>query len=109
MQLTLEHIEQEMFGEGLSPGQLADFRTYLAALGSSKTGELQDILSKKPAIWLRIREGKNSDKAADREWDATAAGIREMELRMLLKRIDRLTSALASKLRVMEWEIRNQA
>lgn len=109
MALSIEHIEREMAGHGITPGQIADFRVYLAALASMRTGELQDILTKKATAWLAIREHKKSDRAADHEWDATASGIREIELRMLLKRIDRLSSALSSKLRVMELEIRNLA
>ena len=92
MPLSIEHIEREMAGATLSPGQLSDYRVYLAALASSKTGRLQDILTRKPAIWLAIREHKKSDKSADREWDAQAYGIEEMNLRYLLKRIDRLSS-----------------
>lgn len=108
MQLTLEHIEHAMVGGIHSPGQIADFRTYLAADASLTAAKLEDILSQKPKIWLAIREHKNSDTAADREWDNTEMGIREMQLRSRIKRIDRLSSALASKLRVMELEARNQ-
>ena len=104
MPLTIEHIEKEMAAATLSPRQLSDFRIYLAALASSKTGLLQDILSEKPERWLAIRENKKSDRAADREWEATNLGIAEMKLRMLLKRIDTLNSALSAKLRVMELE-----
>lgn len=96
-----------MAGATLSPGQLSDYRVYLAALASSKTGRLQDILTKKPGYWLFIRENKKSDRAADREWEATEAGIEEMNLRYLLKRIDRLSGALSTKLRVMELEAKN--
>lgn len=107
MQLTIEHIEQEMGGEGLSPRHLADFRIFLAALYSMRAGEMQRILAVKPGIWLNMRGEKNSDKATDREWQATPEGARETQLKWELRRIDKLSGAIATKLRVMEGEARN--
>jgi hypothetical protein len=109
MQLSIEHIEREMAEAAPSPRQVADFKIYLAGHASQLEGQLQGILAVKPARWIEIREHKNSDRAADREWEATEGGIREMQLRMTLKRIDRLTHALSAKLRVMELEARNIA
>jgi hypothetical protein len=63
MQLTIEHIEQNMAGVDLTPGQVADFRTYLAAIYSLYANEMKDILAVKPGIWLNLRGEKNSDKA----------------------------------------------
>ena len=74
MQFSIEHIEREMAEATLSPGQLADFRVYLAALFSMKTDELQRILSRRPQWWNAMREHKKSDKATDREWEATEDG-----------------------------------
>ena len=108
MRLTLKHIETEMAGEGLSPRHLADFRIYLAALYSLRAGEMQAILAIKPGVWIAYRESKNSDKSADREWQSTVEGLRETQLKWELKRIDKLSGAIASKLRVMEGEVRNQ-
>jgi hypothetical protein len=108
MQLTIERIEQEMGGDSLSPRQLADFRIFLGALYSLRAGEMQKILAIKPGVWLAYREGTKSDKAADREWQATEEGKRETQVKWELKRIERLSSAIATKLRVMEGEARNQ-
>jgi hypothetical protein len=109
MQLSIEHIEREMAEATPTPRQVADFKIYLAGFASQLEAQLQGILAVKPARWLVIRESKNSDRAADREWEASERGIAEMTLRMTLKRIDRLTSALSAKLRVMELEARNIA
>ena len=68
---------------------------------------MQRILDKKPGVWLDIRGEKNSDKATDREWQTTELGRRETKLKWQLKRIEKLSSALATKLRVMEQEARN--
>jgi hypothetical protein len=108
MQLTIEHIEKDMAGDQLVPGRLADYRVYLAALYSLRAAEMQKILAVKPGIWLDIRGEKNSDKATDREWQATEKGQRETQLKWELRRIDKLSAALASKLRVLEGEARNQ-
>jgi hypothetical protein len=108
MQLTIEHIEKEMAGTQLAPGQLADFRVYLAALYPLRAAEIQDILAVKPSMWLDMRGKKNSDKATDREWQATEKGQRETQLKWELRRIEKLSSAIVTKLRVMEGEARNQ-
>jgi hypothetical protein len=107
MHLTHEHIEKDMAGGELSPGRLADYRIHLAALFSLRAAEMQRILAVKPNPWLRIRDHKNSDKAADREWQSTEYGYRETELKWEIKRIDRLSSAIAQKLRIMQDEARN--
>jgi transposase len=106
-QLTIEHIQQDLSTTELSPGALADYRVYLAALYSLRAAEMQEILKVKASLWLDIRAEKNSDKAADREWQTTEKGAREQQLKWELKRIDKLSSAIASKLRVMENEARN--
>lgn len=97
-----------MANETVAPGQLANFRVFLAAHYSLKATEMQRILAVKPGKWLDLRGEKNSDKAADREWQATDLGQKETQLKWDLKRIEKLTSALASKLRVMEGEAKNQ-
>src|SRR5436305_1457109 len=107
MKLTIEHIESEMAGDSLAPRQLADFRIFLAALYSLRASEMQSILAVKPSAWLDMRGEKNSDKATDREWQATEKGQRETWLKWEIRRIDKLSGALASKLRIMEGEARN--
>jgi hypothetical protein len=108
MQLTLEQIQEEMQDGGLSPRRVSDFRVYLAAVYALRSVELEAILLVKPDIWLKMRNDKNSDTATDRAWDASANGKRETQLKMELKRIEKLSSALASHLRVMEGEARTQ-
>jgi hypothetical protein len=108
MALSIEQIEKDMAGDSLIPGRVADYRVYLAAIYSLRASEMQNILGQKPRLWLAIREQKKSDTAADREWEATDLGQLEMHIKWELKRLDKLSSALASKLRVMEGEARNQ-
>lgn len=108
MQLTIEHIQKEMAGGSLIPRQVSEFRVYLAALYSLRAAEMQGVLAAKPAAWLNLRAKKNSDGATDKEWERTEPGQREIQLKWELRRIDKLNSALASMLRVMEAEARNQ-
>jgi hypothetical protein len=108
MQLSIEHIEAEMAGEGLSPRQLSGFRIFLAAMYSLRAAEMQKILAVKPGLWLQMRSKHNSDKSTDREWQATDKGQRETQLKWELRRIDKLSSAIAGQLRVLEGEARNQ-
>jgi hypothetical protein len=107
MQLTIEYIEREMVDVQLAPGILADFRVFLAALYSLRAAEMQRILAVKAGTWLALRRDKNSDKATDREWHATEQGARETQLKWELRRIDKLSSAIATKLRIMEVEARH--
>src|SRR4051794_29137963 len=109
MQLSLEHIEKELLdaGDAIVPGKLANYRLYLAAIHSLRAAAMQEILASKPSIWLKIREGKNSDKATDREWQATELGKAETRLKWELKRMDKLSSAINSKLQVARDESRN--
>lgn len=110
MQLTLEHIEQELLtaGDQVVPPRLADYRIWLAAQHSLLAGQMQRILAEKPSKWLAIRERKNSDKSADREWHATELGARETQLKWQLKRLATLSAAISSKLHVATEEARNR-
>lgn len=104
--LSLEHIEKEMAMQPV-PGHLADYRVYLAALYSLRAAEMQRILGVKPTAWLAFRREAQSATEADRLWEATEHGLEEMRLKWTLRRIDKLSSAIGSKLRVMEAEARN--
>jgi hypothetical protein len=108
MQLSLEHIEKELQAGELAPNTLADYRVFLAALYSWRASEMQDILVFKPTVWLEYRKQTKSVAEADRMWDATVNGKREIQLKWELRRIDKLSSAIATKLRIMESEARKQ-
>lgn len=107
MQLTVKDIEKEIAGDTLVPGRLAHFRTYLAGMYSFHASEMQSILATKPAVWNAIRATKDSDKATEREWQATEKGLRETWLKWEMKRIEKLIAAIASQLRVLEGEAKN--
>lgn len=108
MQLTLEQIQDELIEGDITPHRISQFRAYLAARYSLEAGRLHPIQAIKPAIWLAARGRKDSDTATEREWEASEPGLRELELKSILKRIDRLSSALNAIMKIKEGEVRNQ-
>lgn len=74
---------------------------------SKMAEELADILTFKATKWSVLRTEASSDKQADKEWDATAEGLREMKLRLLMKASERQQSSIKTKLRIMDTEARN--
>lgn len=109
MQLSIEHIEKEMSAVELSPRQLGTFRVFLAAMYSLYGAQMKQIEVRKARAWLDIRATARSTAEADRAWDTTPDGISQIELKWELRRIEKLTAAVASMLRVMETEARNVA
>lgn len=108
--LTLEHIEKELLeaGDQVIPGRLGDYRVWLAAQNSLLSGEMQRILAIKAPAWNAMREKKNSDKATDRQWQATELGQRETWLKWELKRIAGIASAINTKINLANEESRNR-
>jgi hypothetical protein len=69
---------------------------------------MQIIETRKALIWLDLRKQAQSATEAEHMWKATRDGQDEIRLKWTLRRIDKLSSAIATKLRVMEAELRNQ-
>jgi hypothetical protein len=86
---------------------LAEYKAQLSAEYSFFSGLLEGVLARKPAIWNEMRKNHNSDKATDREYEATSDGIDEVGLRLKLKRIEKMISAISSLLRVAEGEAKH--
>lgn len=107
MQLSIEHIEQNLAGDGVSPRQLAEYRVYLAAIYSLRGSEMAAIEIRKAREWLVLRRGATSVAETDRAWDVTDDGQRQIALKWELRRIEKLIAAAASMLRVMENEARH--
>ena len=70
-------------------------------------GQLEQILQRKPAIWNTIRKDVKSDTACERAWEMTSDGLNEMGLRLRLKGMDKMSSALKSLIRIAEGESHN--
>lgn len=93
----------------IPPGTLADYRLRLAGESGRILERLEEILKLKADQWLEIRQREEiqSDKMADRIWDATDLGKEEMSIRMTLKRFEKILSAINSRLRIYEYEAKH--
>lgn len=75
---------------------------------STLSEELALILTHKAMKWATFRAEAKSDKAADKAWDATPEGLREMQVRLKLKALEKQMSAARTMIRVANEEARNQ-
>ena len=107
--MNLEETINRIREETVPPGELADMKLQLAAEYSHISGKLEQILRIKPDVWMEIRkrEDVGSDKGADRIWEATEAGKDEMTYRLQLKKIEKVMSAIGTRLKIYEQESRN--
>ena len=109
MSLTIEQIETELTGDTPIPRQLARYKTWLSAVYSLRGGDMAKIEKDKARDWPRIRAEVQSVAEADRAWDATDDGQHQIDLKWQLRRIEKLISAINTRLRVAELEARNIA
>lgn len=105
--MNIESIEKAMLVGGLSPHDMSEYRVYLAGHYSFIASALEEILLVKPGQWLLMREDQKSDTSTDKHWEATPEGLREMQCKLRLKKIEKMISSLNSGLRVAENEVRN--
>ena len=104
-------ITQDMMRLGQynsNPSLSAEDRARLSGEYSFWTGILEDILQRKPKVWNEMRSKHKSDKACDKEFEATDDGINEVVIRLKLKLIEKLISALSTLIRLAEGQARNQ-
>ena len=105
---NLESVTKEIENSELSPKTLADMRLGLAGQYAMIGGKLSNILFEKPKNWTLLRATVKSDSQAERIWQATDIGLEEMKLRLLQKGIEKMMSALKTKLEIMVGESHNQ-
>jgi hypothetical protein len=107
--MTYEEVTTELrTQESITPGRLAAIRMFLAGEYSFVSGSLEQILMRKPAEWGKLRAATGSDKQADRRWDASPDGQMEMSHRLKMKSIEKLSSAIKTRLEIAAGEARNQ-
>lgn len=90
-----------------TPQDLSNRLLDLSSEYSRNSDLLSEILGAKPKLWLAIRLKSKSDTSAEREWQATEAGIQETTLKLKLKSLEKEMSAVRTKLRVMDTEAHN--
>lgn len=93
-----------------SPGELSELNMSLAGYYGLNATELDGILAIKADKWIKIRseEGVKSDAQADRLWEQTVEGQRERRLKLQQKTIEKLMSAIKTRIGVMTIEAKNQ-
>ena len=107
--MNLERAIEIAQSETAGPGELSILRSWLAGQYARTGALLTGILMRKPSVWqeIREREGIKSDRSADRAWEATPDGLKEMQYRMELKICDKLTSAIRTRIEIFQGEARN--
>lgn len=108
MNKEIKAIQLELATGKHPPGKLADYRTQLSGFYSYYMEEYTEVLKRKPFVWRDLRVEEKTDKATDRAYDTTDDGQKEIELRGLLKSIEKMMSSISTQLRVMENELKNQ-
>lgn len=105
--MELREIMQKLKEEP-SPSELSHMKVYLSAEYALLAQQLSDILSRKPDAWMELRdaEGCTSDKQADRAWDRTPDGREETRIRLKMKGIEKMISAISTRIEVANQELR---
>ncbi len=105
---TLKELSQELKeGKAFTPQELSIFRLELSGWFGTLSEELQEILRDKPQEWLELRKSVKSNAEADKLWEASEGGKREMELRWSLRVCEKIMSSLRIRLEVIEKEVMN--
>jgi len=109
--MTIEDIATNLKNiDSIYPPELSQMRAWLAGEYAYVNAKLIDILMRKPDEWKKIRYSGEvkSDTAAERLWQSTQDGQMETAHRMKLKTIDKLSSAIKTRMEVLMGEARNQ-
>lgn len=91
-----------------NPVRASEDHAVLAGEYSFLAGRWEDILKRKPSTWTAMRENFESDTACNRAFEATEDGINEMGIRLRMKSIEKMMSALKSLIRIAEGQARNE-
>jgi len=105
--MEISKIEEKMKGGGISPSEISDLILESCAEYGWNASQLEEIIKVKPVEWMKFRMQVTSDKQADRNWEQTELGINEGVYRLRLKRIEKIISALKTKLSVIQGESKN--
>jgi hypothetical protein len=97
---------QEDFYNGRPHDAAADV-SILSGEFAYLSSELANILTYKASIWTDIRKTVKSDTACERAWQKTPDGIKETSLKLQLKSIEKMMSALRTVIRLSEIEYKH--
>jgi hypothetical protein len=105
--MKLNEIEEELKLGIVEPERAAQLRSILAGEYSYTAGLLESIAGSKPSKWLALRKESKTDKSTDREWEATTDGITEAQMKLRLKRLEKLIGAAKSFIELAEGQKRH--
>jgi len=110
MAKSLTEIIEKLRNETHTPGELTEYHLWLSGEYAFWAGQLEEILKRKPQVWLSIRkqEEVKSDSRADKEYEKTEDGQNEIILKFRLKTMTKLMSAIRTRLEIVREEARNQ-
>lgn len=91
---TINEIEKDLTNSGDDYHLLARHRVTLSGIYSNITEQLKKVLRKKAEGWIALRIKHKSNADAESEWESSESGIKEMELKLDLKRIEKMMSSL---------------
>lgn len=94
--------------QGMTPTDYATRKEELANEYAQATERMREIAKIKAVRWLTLRAGVKSDTAADRAWDATVEGLEENDLKLRMKALDKLISAMSTMFNALNGESRSQ-
>lgn len=89
-----------------TPGQIANDILVLSAKYGDLSDELGRIYKHKDVDWTLIRDTVTSDKQTEQIWRKTELGMREREIELEMKKVQKTISALKTYLNVKENEAR---
>lgn len=92
-----------------NPHAAANALAYLAGEFGFIMGQLETILSRKPAVWNSLRPNFKSDSACEKAWEQTTDGLNEQGLKLRAKACEKMSSALRTIIRLAEIDYRNQS
>jgi hypothetical protein len=103
---TIEQIIEELNKEP-NADQLCNLKIILAAHFSQLCTILEECLFEKTKVWEYFRSKCTSDTQAERAWQRTKEGIGETVTRLRMKKVEKLMSAISSKISVKQDEAKS--
>lgn len=107
--MNLPNILRDIQDPATTPGKLSEIQMHLSAEYASLSDEFGKVVIKNKLTWnaLKLTPAFTTDKQVDKHIDGTLDGQAEITLRLQLKSLEKLMSAIKTHLRLKENEARN--
>ena len=103
----LKEIQCQMRSGVLPYSKMNEYQIFLVGDYSFYSGIVESIKTRKPGVWNKMRENHKSDKATDREWEATGDGINEKVLKYRMRRLEKMIGLIKDLRRSAEVDLMN--